>query len=174
MNLGKIKGRKSLKLAVIMLAWLLIATASAQVYRYLYIDGSITVGSAKMLWILGADAPSDASISGTTATVDLDVEEGTPMNFTEVLFLKNVNATGSFNMNITMTTVVSSSDFERAKMHINQNSTGSWLFVDTLDLTNATDYYYGSLAADNYLRMTFEVNATIASGTRAFDVQVEY
>lgn len=174
MNLGKINYKKSLKLVVLMISSLLIATASATVYRYMYIDGSITVSSPKLVWILGGDAPADATISGTTATIDLDVEQGTPINFTEALFLKNNNATGSFNINITMTTAVSSSDFTEAKMHINENSTGSWQYVDTLDLTDSTDFYYGSLAAGNYLRMTFEVNATIASGTRNFDIQVRY
>lgn len=176
MNLTKIRSRKALKFLGLLISSLLIATVSATTYRYLYIDGSITVGTQYMIWILGTDAPSDSSISGTTAIMDLDVEEGTPINFTEALFLKNQNVTGSFNYNITLLQAVSSSDFQEAKMHIFENYTASpsWTYVDTIDLTNTNDYYSSSLAASNYLRMTFEINATIASGTRNFDVQAKY
>jgi hypothetical protein len=166
--------KRSIKFITLLIISLLIATVSADVYRYMYIDGSITVSGAKLVWMEGADFPADGSISGSTATLDLDVEQGTPLNFTEALFLKNVNSTGSFSMNLTETTAVSSSEFERAKMHIYQNSSSSWVYVDTLDLTDINDFYAGSLAAGNYLRMTFEVNATISSGGRSFDIQVEY
>ena len=170
----KINYKKILKLVTLLITSILIATVSADVYRYMYIDGSITVSGAKLIWMEGIDFPADGSISGSTATLDLDVEQGTPLNFTEALFLKNVNSTGSFSINLTEATAVSSSDFERAKMHIYENSSTSWVYVDTLDLTDSNDFYAGSLAAGNYLRMTFEVNATISSGSRAFDIQVEY
>jgi len=177
MNLKKIRSKKSLKFLGLLISSLLIATVSATTYRYLYIDGSIEVGTRYMIWILGNDAPSGASISGTTAIVDFKVEQGTPVNFTEALFLKNQNATGSFTYNITVLTNVDSGDFQKAQMHIFQNWTGpatNWTYVDTLDLTSATDYYSSSLAYGNYLRMTFDINATIASGTKEFNVQVEY
>jgi len=177
MNIKKIRSRKSLKFLGLLISSLLIATVSAATYRYLYIDGSIVVGTQYMSWILGTDAPPGASISGTTAITNFNVEEGTPINFTEALFLKNNNATGSFTYNITISTNVSSSEFQRAQMHIFQNWTGpatNWTYVDTLDLTNPDDYYSSSLAYGKYLRMTFEINATIASGTKEFNVQVEY
>jgi len=175
MEIKKIPFRKSMKFLTLLLTSLLIAMASAQVYRYMYITGSITIGTEKLIWIKGADAPADASISGSTATIDLDVEPGTPINFTECLFLKNDNAIGSFNILISITTAVSSSDFDEAKTHIYQNSTGEWQYVDSLDLTNAASSYSGSLAAGEYLRMTFEVAAKAsASGTMPFGVQVRY
>jgi len=170
----KINHKKSLKFVTLLITSLLIATVSAQVYRYMYIDGSITVTSAKMIWILGGEAPPDASISGSTAILDFDVEEGTPANFSNVLFLKNDNASGFFIYNITVTHAVASTDFQRAKMHIYQNWTGSWQFVNTLDLTNATDFYSSSLYFGKYLEMRFEINATISTGTIPFDIQVEY
>jgi hypothetical protein len=172
-NLRKMPAKKSAKFLILLLTSMLIATVSAEVYRYMYIDGSITVGGARLIWILGTDAPGDASIAGSTLIMDLDVEQGTPLNFTEAAFLKN-NSTSAANINITIMTPVSSSDFQRAKMHINENSTASWQYVDTLDLTNGADLYTGSLPAGNYLRITFEVNATISTGTRSFDIQVEY
>jgi hypothetical protein len=78
--------------------------------------------------------------------------------------------------NITITQALLTAEFERAKMHIYENYTvqGTWTYVDTFDLTNSTDFYTSSLTAGNYLRMIIEVNATISTGTRNFDVQVEY
>jgi len=69
MNLKRIGSRKSLKFLGLLISSLLIATVSATTFRYLYIDGSITVGTQQMSWILGSDA-SGASISGTTAIVN--------------------------------------------------------------------------------------------------------
>lgn len=177
MEMRKINYKKSIKFLTLLLTAMIIATVSAQVYRYMYIDGSISVASAKMIWVLGADAPGDASIDGSTATVDLDVEQGTPINFTECLYLKNDNLTGSFNILVNVTNTVLASDFNEAKMHIYENYTtpSVWTYVDTLDLTDSADYYSGSLGAGNFMRMTFEVEATIsASGTKPFDVQVRY
>lgn len=174
MNVKKIGSKKALKFLGLLISAMLIATVSAVTYRYLYIDGSITVGSQKMSWMLGNDAPPGASISGTTAIVDFDVEQGTPINFTEALFLTNNNATGSYTYNVTITNSVNSSDFQTAQMHIYENYTTPWTYLDTIDLTNATDFYSNSLSAGDYLRMTFEINATLASGTRNFDVQVQY
>jgi hypothetical protein len=172
----KLNTKRLAKIITLAITSLLIATASAEVYKYLYIDGSITVGSAQMVWILGDDAPGDGSISGSTATIDLDVEQGTPVNFTEVLFLKN-DGSVTYNYNITLSTVVAGADFDEAKMHIYENDTtpGTWTYLDTIDLTNSADYYASTLAAGNYTRMSFEVAATAsASGVKPFDVQVEY
>lgn len=169
------KYRKILKLTTLIATSILIATASAATYRYLNIDGSITIGTSHLLWIQGTDAPSDTSISGSTVTVDLDVENGTLINFTDCLYLKNDNVTGSYSMTITIPTAVSASDFDTCNLHLYQNSSGTWAFVDTLTLTNSGDSYSGSLNAGNYLRFTFEVQAKSgATGSKAFDIQVQY
>jgi len=172
----KINLKKSGKLIMLLLSSLIIAAVSADVYRYMYIDGSITVGGAKLIWILGSDAPGDASIAGSTAIIDLDVEQGTPVNFTETLFLKNNNTGSSISYNLTSTAVVSSAEFQRANMHIYQNYTvpGTWNFLATMNLTDAGSFYAGSLPDNSIIRMTFEINATIATGARSFDIQVEY
>jgi hypothetical protein len=172
----KINLKKSGKLIMLLLSSLIIAAVSADVYRYMYIDGSITVGSPQLIWILGSDAPGDASIAGSTAIIDLDVEQGVPINFTETLFLKNNNTGSSISYNLTSTAVVASADFQRANMHIYQNYTvpGTWNFLATMDLTDISSFYAGSLPNNSTIRITFEVNATIATGARSFDIQVEY
>lgn len=172
----RINFKKTGKIIMLLLSSLVIAAVSADVYRYMYIDGSITVGGAKLVWILGSDAPGDASIAGSTAIMDLDVEQGVPINFTETLFLLNNNTGSAISYNLTNTAVVSSGDFERANMHIYQNYTvpGTWNFLATMDLTDINSFYAGSLPNNSTIRMTFEINATIATGSRTFDIQVEY
>jgi hypothetical protein len=170
--------RKIAKTAILLLTSLIIATVSAATYRYMYIDGSVTVGSAKLVWETGDDAPGDTSITGSTVTIDLDVEPGVPMNFTECLFLTN-NDTAAHNMTISVTTSVSSSDFDELKIHIYQNGS-SPTFIDTLDVTTSDTYetYTGNtpLAAGEAYLMTFEVAAdsAVTEGTYNFDIQVEY
>jgi len=163
--------KRTLKFITLLISSLLIATVSAQVYRYMYMQGTISVTSAKMIWLEGADV--DSTITDNTATFTVDVEEDVPTNFTETLFLKNVNASGSFNYNITITQTLSSSDFTTAKLHIYQNSTGAWTYVDTLDLTNANDFSVGSLNAGKFLRFTLEIEAATTTGG-TFTVEVRY
>lgn len=172
--------KKTLKLITLVITALLIATVSAATYSYMYIDGSVSIGSAKMVWIAGEDAPGDIDITGSTVTVDLDVEPGYPKNFTECLFLKNQDIS-AHNMTINVTTALSTSDFDWCYMDIYENSTGSWLFVDTLNLTDAAldsyETYTGNDALDagDYYRMKFAVAAdSDASGTKNFDIQVRY
>lgn len=173
MNVNSLKNKKILKIVTLLASALLIATVSANVYRYMYIEGGVTVSSSTLVWLKGSDVPN-CNITGSTATLAVDVDQGTPMNFTEALFMKNTNATGSFSYAISITQALSSADFQRANMYIYTNSTSSWVYVSTLDLTNAAATVSGSLAAGNYLRMTLEFNATVASGTSSFGIQVEY
>jgi hypothetical protein len=169
--------KKSAKILLLLLSSILIASVSAQVYRYMYIDGSVTVGAAKMVWIKGTGAPSDSAVSGSTYTVDLDVEPGTPLNFTDCVYLKNQD-TASHDMNISVSTTISATDFTECKMHIYENTTtpGTWTFVDTLDITTS-DSINNSLSLGNgeYYKMEFEVSPTLsATGTYDFGLEVQY
>ncbi|MEM3627949.1 MAG: hypothetical protein QXJ11_06670 [Candidatus Bathyarchaeia archaeon] len=165
--------KKILKLTTLLITSLLIATVSAEVYRYMYIEGSITVGAPKLIWLKGEDA--DAVIIGATASISLNVENATAMNFTRALYLKN-NSTSSetFNYKITVSQALQSSEFEIAKIHIYDNQSGSWNYRDTLDLTSSTDYSSNTLEQGVYLRFTIEVKAITNDITRNFKVQVEY
>ena len=165
--------KRTLKFVTLLISSLLIATASATVYRYMELQGTITVGTPKLVWLEGSDV--DATIIGnTTAIISLNVENNTAINFTEAIFLKNVNTTGSFSYNITVTTALQSTDFEIAKIHIYENSSGTWGYLDTIDLTNSDSYSSGSLDAGKYLRLTIEVKAIKDSIARNFAIQVEY
>jgi hypothetical protein len=173
--------KKSLKMVTLLLSAIIIASVSAATYNYMYIDGSITVGSAKLIWIAGADAPGDITLAGGTVTMDLDVQPGVNQNFTEALFLKNQD-TASHNLTITVTTALSSGNFDIANAFIYQNATlpGTSTHLDTLTLTTADDQYSSytgntPLVNDGYYRFTFEIQADLAaSGQYSFDIQVVY
>lgn len=171
----KIEYKKSLKLVTLLITALIIATVSAQVFRYMYIDGSVTVGAAKLVWIKGSEAPSGATVTGSTVTMPINAEPGTPQNITYCLYLNNSD-TVAHNMTISVTTAVTS-DFDEFKIHIYINSTQT--FVDTLDVTISDSYktYTGNnpLSAGEAYRMAFELApSTTASGSYDFDIQVEY
>ena len=173
------KYKKSLKIVTLLLTAIIIATASAATYSYMYINGTITVGTAQLIWLEGADAPGDITIEGGTVTMDLDVQPGVNQNFTEALFLKNQD-TADHNLTITVTTALSDTYFDIANAYIYKNSTGSWESVDTLLLTTLNDQYSSytgntPLVAGGYYRFTFEIQAdTTASGQYSFDIKVVY
>ena len=174
MNLEKMRAKKSLKFITLLLTALMIGGVSAATYRYMYIDGSVVVGTAKIIWLTGVDAPAGTSIQGSTVTTNLPVEPGTPQNFTNCLYLKNQDS-ASHSLNLTITTAVTAGDFNTAEIHVYTNSTGSWVFVDTLDMTTLDTSTGHTLGAGNYYRLTFEIYAkTTASGTYNFDVKVDY
>jgi hypothetical protein len=172
----KVEYKKGLKLVTLLITALIIATVSAQVFRYMYIDGSVTVGAAKLVWIKGSEAPSGATVVGSTVTMPIEAEPGTPQNITHCLYLNNSD-TVAHNMTISVTTAVTS-DFDEFKIHIYINSS-SPTFVDTLDVTTSDSYetYTGNnpLSAGEAYRMSFELTpSTTASGSYDFDIQVEY
>jgi len=165
--------KKILKISTLLIMSLLIATASATVYRQMRLTGNITVTAPKLVWIEGEDA--DASIDGSIATISLTVENGTAMNFTSAIYLKNENQTGSFHYNITIIDGLSSSEFEIAKIHIYDNESTTWSYRDTVDLTNTSDYSVGTLNAGKYLRFTVEIKAINDQPTDTqFIIKVEY
>jgi len=48
-----VKYKKSLKIVTLLITAILIATASAQVYRYMYISGTVAIGNTGLRWVLG-------------------------------------------------------------------------------------------------------------------------
>ena len=169
--------KRILKFVTLLVSSALIAAVAAQTYRYMYIDGSITISSAKMSWYNGQTSGASVSIDGNIATLGLTVENSTPTTFEHTLYLKNLNASGSYSLSITVATAVSGTDFVTCNMQIYENATipGTWTLVDTIDLKNSADSYTGSLAAGNVLKFDNQVeNAATATGTKPFDVQVRY
>jgi hypothetical protein len=169
------KYRKILKLTTLIATTVLIATVSAATYSYMYIDGSISIGTSQMIWVAGSETSASVSIAGSTATVTLSVENGTHKEMFEALYLQNQNASGSYNILISIPTATSSSDFDTCDLNVYTNASGSWVLVDTITMTNSADTVSTSLAAGNRLRFSFDILAKPdASGSKAFDIQVRY
>jgi len=66
----KINHKKSLKFVVLLITSLLIATVSAAIYDYMYLDASVGVQGISLAWTLGADnETAGTQINGLTATL---------------------------------------------------------------------------------------------------------
>jgi hypothetical protein len=171
------KYKKVLKLVSLLLTATIIATASANVYSYMYIDGSVTIGSPKLVWL--KDASADATIAGGTITMDLDVEAGVIQNFTDWIRLNNTDI-AAHNVTISVTTELSTSTFDSAIAYLYKNDTATTLqYVDTLNLTTLNDQYsttFGTeLLSYQYYSFTFEIQAAEGtSGTVNFDLETVY
>lgn len=70
MILEKINWRKSTKFVTLLLSSLLIATVSATIYNYMFLDADIGVEGMTLEWLLGADnATAGTQIAGVTASL---------------------------------------------------------------------------------------------------------
>lgn len=175
------KYKKCLKIVSLLVTALIIGTASAATFSYLYVDGGIIIGTQKIVWLAGTDAPAGTTTTGDTAVVNFEVEPDILQVFTECLYLKNQH-TADHNLTVTVTTALDSGDFDVANAKIYENTTtpGTWTLIDTLVLTTPNDdysTYTGNtpLVADGYYRFTFEIQAdALASGTKSFDLRVVY
>jgi hypothetical protein len=97
------KYKKSLKIVTLLITALLIATASAQIYNYMYIQGTGEITSTGLRWELGTDAPGTAGVSGPTASVPMTTNEGNPRNYTDCLHLVNLDGSDTHDFNLTVT-----------------------------------------------------------------------
>jgi hypothetical protein len=62
--------KKSLKLLTLLITSLLIATVSATIYDYMYLNGSVGVQGMTLKWVNGADySDAGTQINGVTATL---------------------------------------------------------------------------------------------------------
>jgi hypothetical protein len=99
------KYKKSLKIVTLMITALLIATASAEIYNYMYINGTGTITTTGLRWGIGPDAPAGTTITGPTVTVALTTNEGNPRNYTQCLNVTNLDASAhSFNITVSSST----------------------------------------------------------------------
>jgi hypothetical protein len=102
----KLNYKKSLKFVTLLIASMLIATVSAQIYSYMYIEGSGTITSQELGWQLGTNAPTGATIQGyTVKNLNLSIPKNTFKNFTDCLRLVNNDNTYGYTFNLTTTVV---------------------------------------------------------------------
>ena len=169
----KINYKKSLKLITLLITSMIIGLASAQIYTYMFLNGTISIVSQKIVWI-----KEGTTINGDTVTMTFSVQPSVGSNITDKLYLKNVDS-ADHNMTITVTTEVSTSTFELCKIYIYKNVT-DWELVDTLDVTTLNDQYSTYLGntpliADGYYKFDFEIKAKSgATGDYSFQITVKY
>lgn len=173
MELKNIRGKKSLKFLFLVLTSLLISIVSATVYNYMYIQGTVTIGAAQIVWVLGSGAPSGTTITGGLVTMGLTAQPGLNQTTTYCLYLKNNNATKTYNMNITITTPLSTTFFNSANIYLYNNATSA--YITSIAMTAATTYTT-TLAGNGVDRLDFQIHAknSTTSGQYAFDVRVTY
>ena len=172
----KINYKKSLKFVTLLVTSLLIGLVSAGTFKYMYMDGSTTIGTQQLAWI-----QDGSPISGDTVTMTLDVEPGIPTDFNETLYLKEQGGT-DHNLTMTVSAIVTAAKFEYYYMYIYENFTspGSWQLVDSLDVKTLNDQYStytgnNPLKANSYYKLDFGIKAnTGTSGTETFEITVKY
>jgi hypothetical protein len=175
MNLSTLKNKKSLKIVTLLVSALLIAVVSAQVYSYMYIEGSATIATGVGLnWALGASAPTGTTVNGyTVENMNFTIPENTFMNYTDCLELVNNDATShTFSLATTITSG-SPSAFTSFDMVVYDSSNIGLTKIDILTAGSDSGLEIAGLAT---LYVRFEVDPVInaTSGSLAFTIQLTY
>jgi len=95
--------KKSLKLVVLLISSILIATVSATIYDYMNLNGTVGVQGMSLAWLLGADnSTAGTQINGVTATlVNLKGPPNGTRVYADPVELNNTGGTAtSFNVTI--------------------------------------------------------------------------
>jgi hypothetical protein len=97
----KLNYKKSLKFITLLIASLLIGTVSAEIYSYMYIQGSGTIASQELIWELGTN-PCGATIQGyTVKNLNISIPKNTFENITDCIRLVNNDNTYGYTFNLT-------------------------------------------------------------------------
>jgi hypothetical protein len=166
--------RKILKLSVLLVSSLLIATASAAYYRYLYIQGYVTIGPGGLVWVKGIEEAGTVSISGSTATVSFSLSNGTENNITQHLYLKNLD-NKNHNVVINVTDAANQMYYTTFDIKIYNNVTGA--HIATLNALSTLSSYSGTIAANAVWHITFYIetkpDAQVTNDTFALQFRYE-
>jgi hypothetical protein len=169
----KLNYKKSLKLITLLITSLLIATVSAQAYRYLYIEGSVSISETGLKWVKGDKAGSSITITGSSAAVSLSVSNGTTSNFTDYLYLRNLDASNhSLLISITNDATAGYYESNGFNLTIYNNSTGA--YITQLNILSTSSSYSGNITESVYWHITFEVATASGSAGNSDDFAVQF
>jgi len=170
----KLNYKKSLKFVTLLITAILIATVSAATYKYMYLEGTVVIGSQELAWI-----KNGVEISGSTVTQTLNVEPEIPINITDTLYLWNKDI-AAHNMTIKVVTAANASKFDVFRINIYSNETDSWVYRDYLNATTLNDEY-STITINNALdagygyKFDYQITATAgATGSTTFKLEVKY
>jgi len=117
--------KKILKMSILLVSSLLIATASASYYRYLCIQGTVSISAGGLAFVKGVELAGTVNIVGSTADIALSLNNGTTNDITNHLYLKNLDAEKSYDVTINITDDANSSYYSTFEVKIYDNSTGN-------------------------------------------------
>lgn len=176
MDIKQIRGKKSLKLLFLLCTALLIGTVSAQIYSYMYIQGSGTITTGGLSWAKGATAPAGASVQGYTVTnLNLSILQNNFSNFTDCLRLINNDASGHTFSLVATVTGGNSTKFTTFDLVVSTTSTGG-TGIAKISIKNSGTASGLTISASQTLYVRFEVDPLLNanSGTMAFTVKLTY
>jgi hypothetical protein len=168
--------RKILKFTTLLITSLLIATASASYYRYLYISGSVSVSTGGLVWVKGAGATGSVhqvSINGYTASVTLNLNNGTESTIDRHLYLKNLDSDKDYSVTIEVTDPASSNLCSTFTITIRDNTTDSE--VGSLNALQSSSSITRTITRGQVWHIVFYViTKPDASGSDTFNVRFMY
>jgi hypothetical protein len=166
--------KKSLKLVTLLLSSLLIATVSATIYNYMYIEGSGSIASKELSWALGSN-PCGATIQGyTVKTLNISIPENTPINITDCLHLVNNDSGHSYTFNLTTTLVGgNATKFTTFDIVVYKSD---WTQVAKFSIKTQGSATNLNIATSETLYIRFEVNPLLdaTSGYMYFTLKLTY
>jgi len=168
--------KKMLKFATLLITSALIATVSAQIYSYMYIEGSGSIISQKLSWQLGESSPSGATIQGAyVKNFNLSVPANTPRTFNDSLRIVNNDINKGYTFSLEVTSVGGNpGNFSKFDLVL-YNSTGDTLA--TLDIRQAgnkvSNLYIGP-SATLYIRFEVVPVTDKTEGYFYFTVKLTY
>jgi hypothetical protein len=165
--------KKSLKLITLLITSLLIATVSAQIYSYMYIEGSGSITTGGLSWQLGTYAPTGASVVGyTVKNLNLSVSQNQFKNITDCLRIINNDETGhTFGLEVTYVGG-EPSKFTTFNLAL-YNTTGTYGTLSLKTQGNSIINLYIGGSATLYIRFEIEP-ATDQTGSVYFTVKLTY
>jgi len=170
----QINYKRVAKLLTLTLSALLIATVSAESYRYMFINGTITISNTGLTWLLGDSASGGSSVAGSTATIALSISNGTILNFTHYLYLKNLDAS-SHSLTISITDAATSSLYETNGFNITLSNNATSAYIGQLDALSGSSTYSGTVGSSAVWHITFELATKVdATGSDNFALQFTY
>jgi len=144
MNVKNIRSRKALKFLGLLISAMIIAAVSAQVYSFMYIEGTGEATTTGLRWVLGDDAPAGTTITGGTVTaLPLTTNEGNERNYTDCLRIQNLDSGEAHNfwLNVTSSTGnwTNWTEFNLVVFDGPANTTGEEQAVLSLKTLNSVD-----------------------------------
>lgn len=121
--------KKSLKFVTLLIASLLIATVSAALYDYMYLNANVGVEGMALAWVSGDDGTdAGTSINGATATLtDLKGPPNGTRIYADPVRLNNTGAS-QVTFNITIDAVTGDTDeLDSIYVRIYSLNTSSWI-----------------------------------------------